>query len=444
MRARGDLELHPFTIAFGDLAATFGAYNLLADRISVPGFGVALDRALPWLGLMTIFLLHALNLTVVRGRSATESLRAAAVSATILGTMALTGFALWFGLPVSLQTVGLPVIAQTVAILGWRFIAALAGRLLRGRKRILLVGSPSETRYIATKLEPGPEPLYELTAAVTGLEEARRWLDAVNCVMVAPSVPYEERTRLLDLCLVSGRECLVVPDSYELSLCQAEVRRIQDLPVLAIHPIGLSRGEQAVKRAADLVAATVGILLLLPVWLVVAILIKLTSPGPVFYRQERVGRGGRIFSILKFRTMRVDAEAETGPVLAAVDDPRVTPVGRFLRAIRLDETPQLLNVIKGDMSVVGPRPERPFFMEQIARELPEYRYRLLVRPGLTGLAQVEAGYSTPPEDKLRYDLLYIQNYSIVMDIQILLATFRVVLFPSRDHGVTNPRRIPVR
>jgi lipopolysaccharide/colanic/teichoic acid biosynthesis glycosyltransferase len=164
--------------------------------------------------------------------------------------------------------------------------------------------------------------------------------------------------------------------------------------------------------------------------LLTALAIRLDSPGPILYRQERVGLGGGTFTVLKFRSMRTDAEAR-GPVWAAQRDPRVTRVGSFIRLTRIDELPQLLNVLRGEMSFIGPRPERPHFVEQLEQALPFYRDRALVKPGLTGWAQVNYPYGASVEDaraKLSYDLYYVKHRSLLLDLMILLATVRVVLF----------------
>ncbi len=185
------------------------------------------------------------------------------------------------------------------------------------------------------------------------------------------------------------------------------------------------------RRIFDFLVSGLLFLLFLPSWLLIALAIKLDSRGPVLYSQERVGKKGKIFRIFKFRSMHVDAEKLTGPQLATANDPRITRVGRFLRKTRLDELPQLINVIKGDMSLIGPRPERPYFVEKYRREIPFYINRLEVKPGLTGLAQVETGYDESIDDvriKLKYDLQYIeQRDSIPLNIRILFKTLWVVL-----------------
>jgi len=171
--------------------------------------------------------------------------------------------------------------------------------------------------------------------------------------------------------------------------------------------------------------------LLIPVMVVLAIAIKCDSRGRIFYTQERVGKDGRKFTIMKFRTMVENAESLTGAVYAADNDPRITKIGRFLRKWRLDEIPQLLNVIKGDMSLVGPRPEREVFIREFEEKIPFYTQRLLVRPGLTGWAQVKYPYTSSieqTEEKLQYDLYYIKNMSFILDVVVMLKTIRVVLF----------------
>jgi lipopolysaccharide/colanic/teichoic acid biosynthesis glycosyltransferase len=168
--------------------------------------------------------------------------------------------------------------------------------------------------------------------------------------------------------------------------------------------------------------------------------VEFSTPGPIFYRQKRVGLNSKTFSPVKFRTMFDDAEKDLGPVLATADDPRITPVGRLLRPLRLDELPQMINVLKGEMSFVGPRPERPFFVEQFCRDIPDYHYRLKVKPGISGLAQVQGKYGSDAADKLRYDLYYIRNYSLLLDLQIIFQTLRVVLIPEAAMGVPADHR----
>ena len=189
----------------------------------------------------------------------------------------------------------------------------------------------------------------------------------------------------------------------------------------------------AAKRAFDLIVSLLLLLFTLPITAVAALLIKLDSPGPVFYRQERVGRDGRTFTLTKFRSMRVDAEQQGGPRWAAEKDDRITEVGAFIRQTRIDELPQIINVLRGEMSIIGPRPERPFFVDTLTDAIPFYGERHRVKPGITGWAQINYPYGASIEDareKLSYDLYYVKNTSLFLDVIILLQTVRVILWPS--------------
>ena len=222
----------------------------------------------------------------------------------------------------------------------------------------------------------------------------------------------------------------IIPDLYDIISGQARTNEIYGFPLIEIMPEIMQPWERTIKRAIDIVVSSLILFLGLPVWLLVALAIKLDSHGPIFYTQERMGKDGKRFKIAKFRSMNHDAEAESGPTWAGKQDPRVTRVGKYLRKARLDEIPQLINVLDGDMSLVGPRPERPYFVEQLSREIPLYMRRLKVRPGITGWAQVKHKYDESVDDvrkKVQYDLFYIENMSLRMDLKILFRTISVVL-----------------
>lgn len=189
--------------------------------------------------------------------------------------------------------------------------------------------------------------------------------------------------------------------------------------------VGLNKSYMFTKRFFDLTLSIIGLLLVLPILVVTAILIKLESPGNIIFAQERVGLNGRVFKVYKLRSMRNDAE-KNGPQWAEKNDARVTRVGAFIRKTRIDELPQFINVIKGEMSLIGPRPERPVFTEQFDKEIKGFKKRLAVKPGLTGWAQVNGGYEISPEEKLKYDLYYIKNCSILLEIKIVFKTVRVI------------------
>lgn len=223
----------------------------------------------------------------------------------------------------------------------------------------------------------------------------------------------------------------IVPDLYEILSGQARTSQLYGVPLIDIMPELMPEWEKKLKRISDVVISFLILILTLPLNLLVALAIKLDSKGPILFKQERIGMNGKNFRIYKFRSMYQDAEKTTGPVWSRKDDPRVTRVGKIMRKLRIDEIPQFFNVLKGEMSLVGPRPERPFFVEQLSQQIPYYKRRLKVRPGITGWAQVKHKYDESIEDvkvKLRYDLFYIENMSLRMDMKILARTILVVLF----------------
>lgn len=223
----------------------------------------------------------------------------------------------------------------------------------------------------------------------------------------------------------------IVPDLYEILSGQARTAQIYGVPLIDIMPELMPEWEKKLKRLLDIVISLLILILSLPVIILASIAIKLDSKGPVFFKQERLGMNNKVFKMIKFRSMYEDAEKYTGPVWSQKNDPRVTRVGRILRLLRIDEIPQMYNVLKGQMSLVGPRPERPYFVEKLSKEIPYYKRRLKVRPGITGWAQVKHKYDESIEDvkiKLRYDLFYIENMSLRMDLKILIRTVFVVLF----------------
>lgn len=256
-----------------------------------------------------------------------------------------------------------------------------------------------------------------------------RRLKAVDEIYISDDIPAELKAEIIKRCMGGKQVIYIVPHLFEISLINAKLMQLEDTPALMIGVLGLSAEQAFVKRLFDMVVSVIGLIIISPLLLVIGVLVKLTSKGPAFFIQERMTKGNRTFKLIKFRTMQLDAEDLSGPVLSEENDPRVTPLGKFLRKTRIDELPQLINVLKGDMSLVGPRPERPFFVEKFINDMPEYEYRFSVKAGITGFAQILGRYDTSPEDKLRYDLMYIRNYSLLLDIKLILQTFRVLFTP---------------
>ncbi len=253
--------------------------------------------------------------------------------------------------------------------------------------------------------------------------------------VVINDVPAQLRNDLLKYCYRYRVRTYVSPKLTDIMLRGARNITLFDTPLLLVKGTGLTPAERVTKRAMDILISAIVLLILSPLMLLIAAAIKLEDGGPVFFRQKRLTRHGREFDILKFRSMVVDAEKYAGAVLATDNDPRITRVGRIIRPFRLDELPQLINILKGDMSIVGPRPERKVIADEYCKDIPEFAYRLKVRGGLTGYAQIYGKYNTSAYDKLRLDLMYIENYSLLLDIKLMILTIRILFSKESTEGV---------
>jgi len=260
-----------------------------------------------------------------------------------------------------------------------------------------------------------------------GIDDLPEIIEKNNILEVLIALDSTDHDRLLDIiskCNGHKVGLKIMPDLYDIISGQARTNQIYGFPLIEITPQLMPPWEESTKRFMDVAASAIILGTGLPIWLLIAVAIKLDSRGPVLYRQERVGKDGVTFDIIKFRSMTKDAET-SGPQWAGRRDPRITRVGRMLRQLHLDEIPQMMNVLKGDMSLIGPRPERPVFVQKLLKEIPLYQRRLKVRPGITGWAQVKQKYDETLDDvkqKVRYDLFYIENMSLRMDFKILLNT----------------------
>ncbi len=286
--------------------------------------------------------------------------------------------------------------------------------------------------FVPVREHPSTDP-YKQVPVLGPIDDLARIIDLHNVKDVLIALDSTDHDGLLSIvasCNSHDVSLKIIPDLYDIISGQARTNQIYGFPLIEIMPQLMQPWELFMKRAIDIGASFLILLAGLPIWLLAALLIRLDSRGPLFYTQERLGKDERLFNVLKFRSMHVDAEKESGPVWANREDPRVTRVGKWLRKSRIDEVPQLINVLDGEMSLVGPRPERPFFVEQLSKEIPLYKRRLKVRPGITGWAQVKHKYDENIDDvrkKVEYDLYYIENMSIRMDLKILLNTIAVVL-----------------
>jgi Undecaprenyl-phosphate glucose phosphotransferase len=318
-----------------------------------------------------------------------------------------------------------------------------------GLKRILIAGAGELGRLVAEKILHHRELGYQVVGFVDDraggdhlgyrglpllgtLSDAAEIIRQENIDHLYVALSLDEHVKMLELIESTSREMVdvkVVPDLVQFLALRARLEDLDGVPIINIHDVPLQGINAVIKRVIDVaISGAAAITLLIP-GSIIALIIKLTSPGPIFYRQERMGLDGRPFTVFKFRSMRPDAEEISGPIWARNDDPRCTPVGRFLRRTDLDELPQIWNVLKGDMSIVGPRPERPFFVDQFKHRFPQYMLRHKVKAGITGWAQVNGWRgNTSLEKRIEFDLYYIENWSVSLDLKIMWMTiFRGIL-----------------
>ncbi|MFB3855040.1 MAG: undecaprenyl-phosphate glucose phosphotransferase [Vicinamibacterales bacterium] len=314
-----------------------------------------------------------------------------------------------------------------------------------GLKRVLIAGAGDLGRVVADKILEHRELGYQIAGFVDdragkGDHLGHRGLPLLGTLAEAGEVavrekidhlyialPLEEHVKMLQVVDMASRECIdvkVVPDLLQFIALKARLEELDGVPIISLNDVPLQGFNGVLKRALDIVISAVSLAIVAIPMGIIALAVKLSSPGPVFYRQVRMGLDGRAFTVFKFRSMFQGAESETGPVWARDNDPRCTRVGRILRRFDLDELPQLWNVLKGEMSLVGPRPERPYFVEQFKQRFPQYMLRHKVKSGITGWAQVNGWRgNTSIEKRIEYDLYYIENWSVSLDLKILWLTF---------------------
>lgn len=308
------------------------------------------------------------------------------------------------------------------------------------RVRVALIGSEADCTKLTDEIRKYAPPMVEIAEVVVidgpegdgpgaadrlGTLLSRERIDQI--ILAQIEWPQERLRDILAACDQSDAELLLYPNLNLATLANPSVLSLAGLPLVALTPALGTRPYWLGKRVIDIIVAGNNLVQGLGLFLLIAVVIKLTSKGPVLYAQSRVGFKRKPFNLYKFRTMVDNAEATSGPVLSQTGDPRITPVGRFLRNYRLDELPQFWNVLVGEMSLVGPRPEREEFVDQFIEENPLYERRFMTKPGLTGLAQIHGRYDTDYKDKLRYDLFYINAMSFTADVRILLLTIQTVL-----------------
>lgn len=336
----------------------------------------------------------------------------------------------------SLTLMGGILVTEIIVAVIWAFAFQFIYSRLFPRRHMLLVYGERPIFHLMQKISTR-EDKYQICNIIhyeEGVDEIMRLADQYDAIIIG-DIPAHERNQLLKRCFGQGIRTYTVPKISDIINRSSDDLNLFDTPLLLSRNEDLKIEQLFAKRMMDIVCSFLGLFISSPFFLIIAFLIKATDRGPVFYKQIRLTRNGKEFEIYKFRTMIQDAEKDGHARLASEHDDRILPVGRFLRATRLDELPQLINVLKGEMSMVGPRPERPELAAEIEKELPEFPYRLKVKAGLTGYAQIYGKYNTTAYDKLKLDLTYIRNYSFFLDLKLMIMTPKIMLMKESTEGV---------
>lgn len=327
-------------------------------------------------------------------------------------------------------------LVQLLTAIVWTILFQRLYRFLFPPRKMLLVCGDRPAFHLMEKIN-SREDKYYLAKAIhirAGMDAIIREAQEFDALIIG-DIPAKDCNALLKKCFERDIRTYTVPKLSDILIRTSEELDIFDSPLLLSRNEDISGMQRFWKRALDVVCSGAGLVVLSPFFLLVALSIYLTDRGPVFYKQTRLTEGGKEFQICKFRTMIQNAEEKSGARLASENDDRILPIGHFLRRTRLDELPQLLNIWKGEMSLVGPRPERPELAAEIEREIPEFCYRLKMKAGLTGYAQIYGKYNTVPYDKLKLDLTYIRNYSFWLDLKLLLMTPKIMMLKESTEGV---------
>ena len=440
MERIGEKRNHRFFLIVMDMLLVLAAYisAFYVRYFDFPGRNWdAFIALLPWIMIIALFFIAVYELySIDRKYRLSDMLRKILVAVAMMTffTMAASYLFREFAMPRSVVLIA--SIFSVLLMIGFRavYIKVTRGNVMGN---VLLVGNEKNMDKLTYKIK---HPLVS-GANITRVNSERSIsdidvaLERSDYVILCPDISKEKKSQIIYHAMERSIVVYVIPTFYELLLQKASTTPLDDTLLMGVKPFVMPWDQVFLKRVFDLVSSVVMTVLLSPVFIGVAIIVKLEDPkSPVIYSQERLGKFDRPFTIYKFRSMIADAEKLSGPTLASADDNRITKVGKFIRSTRLDELPQLFNVIKGDMSLVGPRPEREYFINQLAKHYYHYGYRNRVQPGITGYAQVMGKYSTDAEDKLRFDLYYIRHYSLWLDFVILLKTILVVFDKSASEG----------
>lgn len=341
----------------------------------------------------------------------------------------------------------LPIVIMTVAqmclIVLWACISnKVYYNVFPPRKMILVYGSHSATKLVGKMSKRDDK--YLICSAVNADEELDLIIEKIKdfSTVILCDVKARKRNKILKYCYENSIRVYLTPKISDVIVSGADKMHLFDTPLFLCRNTGLSLDQRFAKRCVDIFLSLIALIISGPFMLIVALAIKLYDRGPVLFKQKRLTIDGKVFEVYKFRSMITDAEKDGIARLASEHDDRITPVGKIIRKLRLDELPQILNILNGDMSIVGPRPERPEIAKEYKKQMPEFDFRLKVKAGLTGYAQILGKYNTLPYDKLKLDLIYIESYSMLLDLKLMLMTVKVLFLPESTQGVEEGKSTP--
>lgn len=429
-----------FSLTLVILAAITGAFAVVWYNFYSMYLAVTFFRKGNWL-LIAIYAMMLYVFTRIYGGYRIGHLKRGDVIYSAFLSMLFVNFITYFQISLlGLRLVNpLPMVSlsivDVVLIVAWATGAnALHLRLYPPRQMLLIYGSNSAEQLVYKMVTRAEK--YDICEAVNisvGLVEIYDRIELYNAVIIC-DVNSTYRNKILKFCFDHSIRTYITPKISDMIIRGADPIHLFDTPLLLCRNQGLTFEQRLFKRATDLLLSGLALVIAAPVMLGVAVAIWLHDQGPILYRQKRLTLDGNVFEIYKFRSMVQNAEKE-GAQLSPANDSRITPVGRFIRKMRLDELPQLINIFKGEMSFVGPRPERPEIAEEYEKVIPEFSFRLKVKAGLTGYAQILGKYNTIPYDKLKLDLMYIENYSLLMDLKLMLMTLKILFVPESTEGI---------
>lgn len=430
--------IYVFFVVFGFYLTFLLRYNFKPQLYNLQPY----YDSIPYIIIASIIVFYIYNIVTTLKKSLFENALIIFISLVLIDiiTVAIAFFNRGFSFPRGVFLLGF--IVQFILIFLTKLLILKVLKLKSKTDSILIIASKEESDNLARKLLLDKYNHSNIKYICESVDEnTKSLIDEVDKVYIGSTIESKIKLDIIKYCTERSKAAYIIPSYYEITLSGFKTHQVLDMLIFKLEKLGLTYEQRVMKRFIDIIISLIVLLITSPILLITAISIKLHDRGPVFYKQERITEDNKIFDLYKFRTMIVDAEEHTGPTLAIDDDPRITSVGKTIRGFRIDELPQLINVLKGEMSIVGPRPERPYFADMYNNDIEGYKYRVYVKAGITGFAQIFCNYSTDAITKAKYDLLYIKNYSLLLDMKIIFNTIKIIFIRDKAKGVERERQL---